>query len=229
VSRASQRFKKSANSPTSCAAVRGFESLPCRIHPTTGLYYSARVAERGAQPWWKALGSAAAVGFGAYIALTSVVGIMLGVQAGDGWLAILYGALGVSMGLAGVVSAFVGRPFRSALLGWFLVGIATRAVVVGDLFFLIIGVPVAVVLLAALAVELSVRASATNTLWCLAGAASSVIAFAALAVAAPHLPVICASPPAAGTSISTISYPSDNSFPYDGIANQYFERCGKER
>jgi hypothetical protein len=158
-----------------------------------------------------------------------MVGIMLGVQAGEGWLAILYGALGISMGLAGVVSAFVDRPLRSALLGWFLVGIATRAVVVGDVFFLIVGVPIAGLLLAALALDLSVRPSATNTLWCLAGAASSVIAFVVLAVAAPHLPVICPTPPAAGRSVFLISYPSDNSFPFDGIGNQYFERCGKER
>ena len=180
-------------------------------------------------PWRKAVGSFAAAGFGAYIALTSLVGILLGVQAGDGWLAIIYGTLGISMGLAGVVGAFVGRPLRSALLGWFLVGIATRAVVVGDLVFLIVGVPVAVVLLAALVVELSIRGSAANTLWCFASAASSVVAFALLAVAAPHLPVICPSLPAAGKSVLRISYPLDTEFPFQGIAVLYFERCAEER
>lgn len=187
------------------------------------------MAQRGTHPWRKALARAAAIGFGAYIALTSLVGIILGFQAGDGWLAILYGALGISMGLAGVVSAFVDRPVRSALLGWFLAGIATRAVIEGDGFFLIVGVPVAGALLAALAVELSVRPSAANTFWALAGSAASVIAFVVLAVAAPHLPVICPTPPATGRSVFLISYPSDNSFPFDGIANQYFERCAKER
>jgi hypothetical protein len=154
---------------------------------------------------------------------------MLGVQAGDGWLAIIYGTLGISMGLAGVVSAFVDRPLRSALLGWFLVGIATRAVVGVDLFFLIVGVPVAAVLLAALVVELSTRASAANTLWSIAGAASSVIAFALLAVAAPHLPVICPPLPAAGKSVISISYPPDNIFPWDGVGVLYFERCAEDR
>jgi hypothetical protein len=186
------------------------------------------LAQRNSHSWRKAVGSFAAVGFGAYIALTSLVGIILGVQAGDGWLAILYGTLGISMGLAGAVSAFVDRPLRSALLGWFLVGIATRAVVGVDLFFLIVGVPVAVVLLAALAVELSIRASAANILWSFAGAASSVIAFALLAVAAPHLPVICPSPPPPGKSVILVSYPQDNIFPWE-VAVLYFERCASER
>jgi hypothetical protein len=187
------------------------------------------VAKRTAHPWPKALGIGAAIGFGAFIALTSLVGIILGVQAGEGWLAIIYGTLGISMGLAGVVSVFVDRPLRSALLGWFLVGIATRAVVGVDIFFLIVGVPVAAVLLAALAVELSIRATAANTVWCIAGAASSVVAFALLAVAAPHLPVICPPSPAAGKSVALIAYPSDDIFPFDGIAVLYFERCAANR
>jgi hypothetical protein len=177
-------------------------------------------------PWRKSVGSAAAIGFGAYIALTSLVGILLGVQAGDGWLAILYGALGISMGLAGIASAFVDRPLRSALLGWFLVGIAARAVLVGDLFFLVLGVPVACVLLGTLVVELSSRASAANTLWGIAGSALSVIAFVLLVAAAPHLPVICPSLPEAGKSVLLISYPIDSVFPWDdGVEELYFERC----
>ena len=51
-----------------------------------------------------------AIAFGAYIALTSLVGIFLGVQVYGGWLSIIYGALGISMGLAGMVGAFVARP-----------------------------------------------------------------------------------------------------------------------
>ena len=188
----------------------------------------ARVANRITHPWRKALGSFTAVGFGAYIALTSLVGIILGVQAWDGWLAIIYGTLGISMGLAGVVSAFVDRPLRSALLGWFLGGIATRAVVlVGDLIFFTVGVLVAAVLLAVLVVELSIDKSAANTLWCIAGGALSVVAFFLLVVAAPHLPVICQSLPPAGKSLFFVSYPP-NAFPWDGIGVLYFERCAEQ-
>src|SRR5438270_13540743 len=70
-----------------------------------------------------------AFGFGIFIAVTSAAGIYFGVQVGNGWLAILYGLLGCTMGLAGVVAALVARPLRSGLLGWFLVGIAARAVI----------------------------------------------------------------------------------------------------
>jgi hypothetical protein len=172
------------------------------------------------------VGTIAAVGFGAYIALTSLVGIIFGVQAGEGWLAILYGALGISIGVAGIVSAFVDRPLRSALLGWFLVGIAARAVVGVDLLFLVvIGVPVALVLLAALGVELSIRASVANAVWAFAGAISSVVAFVLLVVAAPHLPVICQPPLPPGKSVILISYPPDNIFPWGDVALQYFDRC----
>lgn len=45
-------------------------------------------------------------GFGAFIAATSGLGIALGVHAGKGWLAILYGGLGVSMGVAGMAGVF---------------------------------------------------------------------------------------------------------------------------
>jgi len=170
-----------------------------------------------------------AIGFGAYIALTSLVGIFLGVQVYGGWLSIIYGALGISMGLAGMVGAFVARPLRSLLLGWFLVGIATRAVVGADIFSLFVGVPIAVVLLGALAVELSVRASAANTLWAIAGAACSAIAFALLVVAAPHLPVICPSLPPPGTSVIGVAYPPTNIFPWNDVEVLYFERCGEGR
>lgn len=173
----------------------------------------------------RAVGKATLIGFGSYFALTSLVGILLGLQAGDGWLAIIYGALGISMGLAGLVSAFAKRPLRSGLLGWFLFGIATRAVVGADVFDLYIAVPIALALLAALVIELSIRPSVANTAWCVAGASLSVVAFVLLAVAAPHLPVICPSPPAEGQSRISIVYPADTMFPFDGIGNSYFERC----
>ena len=120
------------------------------------------MAERTARPWRNAVGIGAAIGFGAYIALTGLVGIFLGVQAVYGWLAILYGTVGISMGLAGVVSAFVDRPLRSVLLGWFLFGIATRAVVGADVYSLVVAVLIAAALLAALVVDLSVRGSVAN-------------------------------------------------------------------
>ena len=178
--------------------------------------------------WTKPVGRFAAVGFGAYIALTSLVGIIFGVQAGEGWLAIIYGALGISMGLAGAISTFVDRPLRSAFLGWFLVGIASRSVVGVDILFLVVGVPLAVVLLASLGMELFIHASVANTLWAFAGAVSSLVAFALLAVAAPHLPAICQPPPPAGRSTILVSYPPDSIFPWGDVALQYFERCATQ-
>ncbi|HKW69162.1 MAG TPA: hypothetical protein VJP81_01135 [Candidatus Dormibacteraeota bacterium] len=47
--------------------------------------------------------------FGAWIAVTSAIGAALGVQSFNGWLAISYGALGVSMGAAGLVATFTCR------------------------------------------------------------------------------------------------------------------------
>jgi len=172
------------------------------------------------------VGRFAAVGCGAYIALTSLAGIFFGVQAGDGWLAIIHGSLGITMGAAGIVGAFVARPLRSALLGWFLVGIATRAVVGIDLFFLLVGVPVAAALLAAFAAELLIRRSTANTLWGFAGGASSIVAFALLVLAAPHLPVICQPPPPPGTSVVLFAYPGTSVWPWDGVGQMYFLRCG---
>lgn len=192
-------------------------------------YDPERMAERPPAPWVKAAGMAAAIGFGSYIALTSLVGILLGLQAGEGWLAILYGALGITMGVAGAASAFVKSPLRSGLLGWFLFGIATRAVVGADVFDLFIAVPIALALLAALLIDLSIRPSVTKTVWGLAGALLSAIAFLLLAIAAPNLPVICPSLPAEGQSSFLIEYPADNIFPFDGIATSYFERCAAQR
>src|SRR6266436_1013418 len=65
--------------------------------------------------------------FGAYIVVTSLVGAIVGVQAFNGWLAILYGALGATMGLAAILSCFVSGPRRSLFVGWSLVALAAPA------------------------------------------------------------------------------------------------------
>src|SRR5712691_13211298 len=78
---------------------------------------------------------------GAYIVVTSLGGIVLGVLGWNGWLAILYGALGVSMGAAGIVGALTSGPRRATLLGWFLVGIAARAILEGDLYLWFVSFP----------------------------------------------------------------------------------------
>src|SRR5258707_11329329 len=74
--------------------------------------------------------------FGAYIVVTSLVGAIVGVQAFNGWLAILYGALGVTMGLAAILSGFVSGPRRALFVGWSLVGLASRAGLQGQPYFL---------------------------------------------------------------------------------------------
>src|SRR5260221_533422 len=80
--------------------------------------------------------------FGAYIVVTSLVGAIVGVQAFNGWLAILYGALGVTMGLGAILSGFVSSPRRALLIGWSLVGLASRAVLEGNLYLWIVSLPI---------------------------------------------------------------------------------------
>lgn len=74
------------------------------------------------------------MGFGAFVAITSVAGAVIGVLAWNGWLAIIYGTLGLTMGVAGIVGVWTRPPLRSALFGWFRVGIAGRAIVEGGLY-----------------------------------------------------------------------------------------------
>jgi hypothetical protein len=174
--------------------------------------------------WITRIGRIAAVSFGAWIAITSAVGIALGVHSGEGWLAILYGSLGMSMGAAGMAGVWMSGAPRGALLGWFLVGIASRALVEGDLYLVFISAPIAVALLATLAFELLHRPSVSGTLGAAAGGGLAVLSLIALAIAAPSLPVICQPFPAPGTSSWSIAYPG-NTPPFDVAEQNYADRC----
>jgi hypothetical protein len=131
------------------------------------------------------------IGFGVYIAVTSAAGIGIGFHAGEGWLAILYGALGASMGLAGIAGVFMTGALRRALLGWFFVGIASRAIVEGDAYLIFISAPVALVLLAGLAIELLRRPSVVGFVSAAAGGVLAILSLVVLAAVAPALPPIC--------------------------------------
>jgi hypothetical protein len=170
------------------------------------------------------LARAAALATGSFIALTSAAGLFLGVQAGDGWLAILYGAMGVSMGIAGAVSLFVNRPLRSALLGWFLVGIAARAVIDAGIYLWFFSFPIVVAFVGAFVLELVLTRSRAGVLAAAGGGALSLASLVLLALAAPILPVICGAPPPPGGSTLRISYPP-TSFPWDEAEFQYIVSC----
>ncbi len=164
------------------------------------------------------------VGFGAYIFVTSLVGIVLGVQAFNGWLAILYGALGASMGLAAILCAFVSGRRRDVLIGWSLVGLATRAVLEGDLYLWFVSLPIAAILLAALVANLAVLPSWSERTVALVAGIASIVSLALLASVAPSLPTICPPRQPPGTSISLVSYPPDV-FPWDAAEHKYIDRC----
>ena len=169
-------------------------------------------------------GRIAALAFGAYIAVTSAAGITLGLHAGEGWLAIIYGALGVSMGVAGMAGVWMKGALRGALLGWFLVGVASRAIVEGDAYLALISFPIAVVLLFALGFELVYRRSAAKALGAAAGGCLAILALPALAITAPSMPAICSSAAAFGRSQSMLfRYPATTLF--DAAEESYTERC----
>jgi hypothetical protein len=156
--------------------------------------------------------------------LTSVLGIVFGILAYDGWLAILYGLLGVSMGAAGIAGAWAKHPLREALLGWCLLGLAGRAIVAGDILFLSVGIPIAAILVAVLIYDLRARPSTGGTFAALGGGALAVLSTVALAFAAPHLPPLCPGSPAAGNSVFLIAYPPSVS-PWDTAERTYVLRC----
>src|SRR2546422_5962792 len=145
--------------------------------------------------------------FGAYIVVTSLVGAIVGVQAFNGWLAILYGALGATMGLAAILSCFISGPRRSLFVGWSLVGLAARAILEGNLYLWIVSLPIAAILLTALVVSLVRMPTWPERMSLLAAGIASIFALALLALAAPALPAICPPPPPAGKSVLLISYP----------------------
>jgi len=162
--------------------------------------------------------------FGAFIVVTSVAGAILGVQASNGWLAILYGALGASLGLAAILCGVISGPGRAVFVGWCLVGLAARAVLEGDLYLWFVSLPVAAVLLTALIVSLSRLSSWSARLQTLAAGVASILALTLLAVVAPALPTICPPRQPPGKSVSFISYPPDV-FPWESVELNYIAAC----
>jgi predicted neutral ceramidase superfamily lipid hydrolase len=173
---------------------------------------------------WSVLGRILWVLFGAYIAVTSLVGAIVGVQAFNGWLAILYGALGVSMGLAAILCGLVSGPWRAVLVGWCLVGLSGRAVLEGDLYLSFVSLPIAAILLTAFIVNLSRFPTSSERMSTLVSGIASILALTLLAVVAPALPTICPPRLPPGKSVSFISYPPDV-FPWETAEQKYIAAC----
>jgi uncharacterized membrane protein len=159
--------------------------------------------------------------------VTSVIGIYLGIQAFNGWLAILYGLLGASMGVAGIAAVLTKHPLRDALLGWFLIGITSRAIL-ESLYFIWIGwfisFVIVVVLLAGLVYELSRHPSAAGTLYALGGGAAAILSLVVLVYVSPYLPALCPAALAEGKSVILIPYPP-SAFPWDEAELANSLRC----
>ena len=128
------------------------------------------------------------------------------------------------MGVAGIAGVWAPSPVRGVLFGWFLVGLAGRAVLEGDLFLWFISFPIAAVLIAALIFELVRRRSTAETLCALGGGALSLVSLVVLAYLAPYLPVICPGAFAARNPVALLSYPA-STFPWDATELKYMERC----
>jgi hypothetical protein len=169
-------------------------------------------------------GRVAAVVLGMFIVITSAAGIALGLRAEEGWLAIIYGGLGVSMGVAGVVVSWTKGALRGSLLGWFLIGLASRAVAVGDIFLLVIGIPVAAALVLVLTLALLRQRSGAVAAGAVAAGILAILALVVLAAVAPSLPAICIPIPASGTSQGLILYPA-NAPPFDFAEQSYDLHC----
>jgi hypothetical protein len=156
-----------------------------------------------------------------------LLGIYLGFQAFNGWLAILYGSLGASMGIAGIAAVLTKHPVRDALLGWFLIGITSRAIL-ESLYFIWIGwfisFVIAAILITALVWELSRRPSADRTLYALGGSAAAILSLVVLAFAAPYLPILCPGTRAVSGPILLIPYPP-SAFPWGEAEVKFDLRC----
>jgi hypothetical protein len=156
-----------------------------------------------------------------------LLGIYLGFQSFNGWLAILYGSLGASMGVAGIAAVWTRHPLRDALLGWFLIGITSRAIL-ESLYFIwfgwFISFVIAVILVAGLVYELRRHPSADRTLYALGGGAAAILSLFVLAFASPYLPVLCPAPRSAGARVLLIPYPP-SAFPWDEAELRFDLRC----
>ena len=128
------------------------------------------------------------------------------------------------MGAAGIVGALTGGSLRATLLGWFLVGIAARAILEGDLYLWFVSFPLAAVLVAGLIVELVRARSGSSVAFGVAGGAAAIVALAILAAVAPQLPAICPTRSAQAGTIVLIAYPP-RGFPWDAAELKYAEQC----
>ena len=174
--------------------------------------------------WLRRIIEIALLSLGVFVAITSLIGAVLGVMGGNGWLAIFYGGLGVSMGMAGAVGLWAKGPVRHALLGWFLLGIASRALVDGGLDLSLFSIPLAALLLAALIRELLIQPSVASFIAGLAGGCLAIVSLIGLAWLAPQLPPICRQIPLPGTTTAEVSYPF-NSPPWDVAERKYTDKC----
>jgi len=182
------------------------------------------MSERRSRGPFRVIGRIVWLLFGAYILVTSLIGALLGVLGFNGWLAILYGALGASMGLAAILCTFVSGPRRAVFVGWSLVGLASRAVLEGDAYLWFVSFPIAGILLTALLVSLSRLPTWSERTSLLAAGIASILALTLLAVVAPALPTICPPRQPPGKSFSFIFYPP-NDFPWDTAERKYVEAC----
>jgi hypothetical protein len=170
--------------------------------------------------WPEKLVRIASIVFGGYIALTSAALIFIGVQGWGGWLSITYGLLGIATGLAGVAATFVDRPFRSALFGWLFVGVAFRSIIDGSIYLVFFTAPFALLLLAALVVELTSNGNLANVAAALIAGAAAIVAMFLLRAVAPYFPPICP-PTHAGV---LFSYPGNVGF-WDEAQSKFDDVC----
>lgn len=166
----------------------------------------------------------ASIVFGGYIALTSVVLTIVGVQSWGGWLSISYGLLGIAMGLGGIAATFVERPLRNALFGWFLVGVAFRTILDGSVYLIFVTGPIALLLLVALAIELIHDRNRASVAASLAAGAGAIVAIFVLRAVAPNFPPICPSTHPPTIAGFVILYPGNVGF-WDEAQSKFTFAC----
>jgi hypothetical protein len=167
--------------------------------------------------------SSAVAGLGIVVMLACTLGIYLGIEAELGWLAIWYGALGISMGAAGAAAYFAPGPLKSALLGWFLVGLASREILEMGSWLLWVSVPVAAGLLWLLAVEISRRRSWVSVVAAIGGAVLALSSLVILNAEAPSFPLLCDTKASFG-----YNYPPP-AFSFADVIISDEERCLQQR
>lgn len=126
--------------------------------------------------------------FGALFTIFGIFGAYSGYNTGGGWVAIIFGALLASMGLAAVVAAAMRADLPAGLLvGWAMVGLAGGLYIQAGVYSLVfLWIP-----LGLLAVELVVRRSSAHGLAAAGGGLAAAVALAGFVAIAPALPLIC--------------------------------------